>query len=207
MIDEDTLSGYCTDGTFAGTHPDHHLPGIDFSTGSLGHGLSFGTGAAGRAAPGVEPRGVRAGERCRVQRRQRVGGGDVRRPPPAGELVAIVDVNGQQALDYTDQVLDCRRWATAGGRSAGTRMWSTATTPRHAAARWAGTAPGAARGSRANGVRQGRLVHGAEIKWHYMPMSDDEYRQALDEVTALSVRKAFIRTLSSSPRTTSGSCC
>ena len=45
-IDEETLSSYCRDATLAGTHPDRDLPGIDFSTGSLGQGLSFGAGAA-----------------------------------------------------------------------------------------------------------------------------------------------------------------
>jgi transketolase len=40
------LASYCRDDSLAGTHPDHHLPGIDFSTGSLGQGLSFGAGAA-----------------------------------------------------------------------------------------------------------------------------------------------------------------
>ncbi|MFR7442372.1 MAG: hypothetical protein ACLUUO_01210 [Sellimonas intestinalis] len=27
-------------------HVSHHLPGVDFSTGSLGHGLSAGVGMA-----------------------------------------------------------------------------------------------------------------------------------------------------------------
>src|SRR5437764_1732021 len=42
----DELATYCTDGTALGAHPEHVVPGVDFSTGSLGHGLSLGAGAA-----------------------------------------------------------------------------------------------------------------------------------------------------------------
>src|SRR5262245_51085732 len=33
------LATYCEDGGQLGVHPDRALPGIDFTTGSLGHGL------------------------------------------------------------------------------------------------------------------------------------------------------------------------
>src|SRR6188474_452255 len=40
------LETYCGDGSLLGVHPEHQLCGVDFSTGSLGHGLSLGAGAA-----------------------------------------------------------------------------------------------------------------------------------------------------------------
>src|SRR6059036_932448 len=40
------LDTYSGDGTLLGVHPDHALRGVDFSTGSLGQGLSIGAGAA-----------------------------------------------------------------------------------------------------------------------------------------------------------------
>src|SRR5664279_6415868 len=46
VIDDDLLETFCRDGSALGTHPEHVVPGIDFSTGSLGLGLSFGCGAA-----------------------------------------------------------------------------------------------------------------------------------------------------------------
>ena len=46
LIDQALLTSYCSDGSMLGTHPEHVAPGIDFSTGSLGHGLSLGAGAA-----------------------------------------------------------------------------------------------------------------------------------------------------------------
>ena len=40
------LDHYCDDGTCLAGHASHHMPGVDFSTGSLGHGLSLGCGVA-----------------------------------------------------------------------------------------------------------------------------------------------------------------
>jgi transketolase len=44
------LDRYCGDDTLLGVHPEHALRGVDFTTGSLGQGLSMGAGAA-LAAP------------------------------------------------------------------------------------------------------------------------------------------------------------
>lgn len=41
------LKKYCLNGGKLGTHPDHYLvPGVEWTTGSLGHGLSVGCGMA-----------------------------------------------------------------------------------------------------------------------------------------------------------------
>jgi transketolase len=48
-LTEQSLNTYCGDGTLLGVHPEHALRGVDFSTGSLGHGLCGG--ARTRAAP------------------------------------------------------------------------------------------------------------------------------------------------------------
>lgn len=46
LIDAKELDSFCREGAMLGGHPEHHIPGIAFSTGSLGHGLSLGIGAA-----------------------------------------------------------------------------------------------------------------------------------------------------------------
>src|SRR3954454_4727282 len=43
---DDALAGFCGDGSALGSHPEHAVAGVDFSTGSLGQGLSIGAGAA-----------------------------------------------------------------------------------------------------------------------------------------------------------------
>ena len=40
------LDTFCQDGSALAGHVSHHVPGVDFSTGSLGHGLSLGCGVA-----------------------------------------------------------------------------------------------------------------------------------------------------------------
>jgi len=47
IIDESILNTFCQKGSILGGHPERHLiPGVELSTGSLGHGLSFGAGVA-----------------------------------------------------------------------------------------------------------------------------------------------------------------
>ncbi len=45
-LTEEGLNTFCGDGSLLGVHPEHALTGVDFSTGSLGLGLSMGAGAA-----------------------------------------------------------------------------------------------------------------------------------------------------------------
>jgi transketolase len=47
IIDRKILNTFCQKGSILGGHPEAHLiPGVEASTGSLGHGLSFGAGLA-----------------------------------------------------------------------------------------------------------------------------------------------------------------
>ena len=46
FFDPKLLDTFCQDGSPLAGHVSHHVPGVDFSTGSLGHGLSLGCGVA-----------------------------------------------------------------------------------------------------------------------------------------------------------------
>lgn len=46
LIDATELDRFCREGAMLGGHPEHHIPGVAVSTGSLGHGLSLGIGFA-----------------------------------------------------------------------------------------------------------------------------------------------------------------
>src|SRR5436190_16851081 len=108
-LSSEDLNTFGGDGTIVGGHPDHALPGIDFSTGSLGHGLSMAAGAALAARLQQSGRFVFA-----VLSDAELNEGSVWEAAmfaahhQLGRLVAIVDVNGQQALGYTAEVLDLR---------------------------------------------------------------------------------------------------
>jgi transketolase len=46
LVDAKELDRFCRADGMLGGHPEHHIPGIAVSTGSLGHGLSLGVGFA-----------------------------------------------------------------------------------------------------------------------------------------------------------------
>jgi len=184
-IDRDELATYCSDGAVLGTHPEHVVPGIDFCTGSLGHGLSIGTGAALAARLRGSGRRVyvllsdaecNAGavwEAAMFAAHHRIG-----------NLVAIVDRNGQQALGYTRDVLDLEpladRWAAFG--------WDAIDVDGHDADALVGQLLAEGRDGRPRVlVARTTLGKGASfmegrVEWHYWPLSDDQYATALAEL-------------------------
>src|SRR4029077_12629110 len=113
------LDTYCGDGSLLGVHPDRELDGVDFSTGSLGSALPVGVGATLAARLAGSDRRVfvlvsdaecnegSVWEAVMFAAHHRLG-----------NLVVIVDVNGQQALGYTHEVLDLspleQRWEAFG---------------------------------------------------------------------------------------------
>ena len=185
-IGQDQLDSYCGDGSQVGVHPEHQLPGIDFSTGSLGHGLSIGAGAAlgGRMLGSARRVFVLLSDaECNE--------GSVweavmfARHHQLANLIAIVDMNGQQALGYTKDVLDlgsmADQWLAFG--------WDVHDVDGHDAAGMIETIDALDCASGPPHVLLARTVFGngvsfmeSRIKWHYMPMSDDEFAQAIAEI-------------------------
>jgi transketolase len=191
-IGADELATFCVDGSRLGTHPDHALPGVDFSTGSLGHGLSLATGSALAARLSASPRRtfvVMSDAECNegsvweaVMFAAHHG---------LGNLVAIVDVNGQQALGYTHEVLDLapldERWRAFG--------WDAHVVDGHDHDALRATIDGLAReGGPHVLLAQTVFGHGVsymerEIRWHYLPMDDVQYATALAELGVAEKRR------------------
>lgn len=187
-ISQEQLDGFCADGSLLGVHPEYALPGIDFSTGSLGQGLSMGAGAALAA---------------RLQgssRRTFVLMSDAECNEGAvweavmfaahhnlSNLVAIIDLNGQQALGYTKDVMSlspmAARWQAFG--------WDTHEVDGHDVTAMNRTIESLSFASGAPHVLVAQTTFGKgvsfmenQIKWHYWPMDDAEYQQAHAEVDA-----------------------
>jgi transketolase len=100
-------------------------------------------------------------------------------------LVAIVDANGQQALDHTENVLDLspldRRWTAFG--------WHTHVIDGHDLDQLTSALAGEVLSPARPHVVIAHTVFGrgvsfmeSQIRWHYMPMNDEEYREAVAQV-------------------------
>ncbi len=187
-LTEEDLTTYCGDGTLLGTHPEFSLPGIDFSTGSLGQGLSYAAGAA------------LAAQFQRSRRRAFVLLSDAECNEGSlweavmfaahhrlANLIAVVDLNGQQALGRTEDVLALTpladRWRGFG--------WDVHEVDGHDADAIRQTIAELDTFSSPPHVLIARTVFGkgvsymeGQVKWHYWPMSAPEYRQAVAEVEA-----------------------
>jgi transketolase len=182
------LETFCADASVLGVHPEHRVDGIDFSTGSLGQGLTFGAGAALAARMQGSERRVfvlvsdaecnegALWEAVMFAAHHRLG-----------NLVAIVDENGQQALGRTQEVLDLsplgERWRAFG--------WNVHDVDGHDLDAVAATLNSLdAEGPPHVVVAHTTFGKGVsymegQVKWHYWPMSDEEYARALDELAAL----------------------
>jgi transketolase len=185
-VTEELLDSFCSDGSSLGTHPEHVVEGVDFSTGSLGHGLSMAAGAALAA---------------RIQRSRRrvfVVMSDAECNEGSlweaamfaahhrlSALVGIVDANGQQALGYTRDVIDLSpladRWRVFG--------WDVHEVDGHDVEELTATIGALDTASSGPHMLIARTVFGSgvsfmegQIPWHYWPMSDEQYAQAMAEV-------------------------
>lgn len=184
-ISEETLRSFCTDGTRLGVHPEPTLPEIDFGTGSLGHGLSLGAGAALGARWQGSPRrafvlisDAECNEGSTWEAAMFAGHHGL------GNLCAIVDVNGQQALGYTADVLDLpglgEAWDGLG--------WQVEEIDGHDPEPAAELIAGVGEGRKPT-LLLARTTFGkgvsfmeSSIEWHYWPLDDDGFERAMAEL-------------------------
>lgn len=187
-LGQDELDTFCGDDTLLGVHPDVGLRGIDFSTGSLGQGLSYAAGAALAARLQGSARSAYAlvsdaecnegalWEAVMFATHHRLA-----------NLVAVVDLNGQQALGATEAVLSlghlADRWRAFG--------WDVHEVDGHDVDALAATLSGLDRTEGPPHVVVARTTFGkgvafmeGQLGWHYWPMDDEQYATALAEVTA-----------------------
>jgi transketolase len=198
-ISEPELDTFCGDNSLLGVHPEAALTGVDFSTGSLGHGLSIAAGAALAAHMQLSHRRVY----CLISDAECNEGSIWEAAMFAAHhrldnLTVIVDWNGQQALGRTCDVLDCanlpERWKAFGWHvtevdghsipalveSLSYKLQGTSPKPHIVLAR---TVFGKGVSYMEGGVpiTQTHLpVH--PINWHYLPMSAIEYDIAMAEL-------------------------
>ncbi len=186
VITEKDINQYCADNTQLGVHPEHALRGIDFSTGSLGQGLSFGAGSALSAIMQGSDRRVFV-----LMSDAECNEGSVWEAVMfsahhnLANLIVVIDLNGQQALGYTDSILNlspmAARWRAFD--------WDVHEVDGHNVTEISeviqalDTRKGQPHVLLANTIcGKGVSFMEKQIKWHYWPMSDTEYKQALTEI-------------------------
>jgi transketolase len=175
----------CND-SLLGVHPEYQLHGVDFSSGSLGQGLSLGAGAA------------LAGRLLNSRRRVFVVMSDAECNEGSiweaamfaahrklGNLIAIIDLNGQQAFGYTRDVCSmpnmADRWKSFG--------WNVQEVDGHNMSALDDALERCKVEQHSPHLIVAQTTFGKgvsfmenQIKWHYLPMSDDEFTQAMKEV-------------------------
>lgn len=194
-LDPALIETFCGDDSLLGVHPEAVVPGVDFSTGSLGQGLTFAVGAALAAKLQRSPRRIF----CLISDAECNEGSIWEAAMFAahhrlGNLTAILDWNGQQAFGLTADVLDCsnmeERWRAFG--------WDAREIDGHSHEDLEQELSESARdkpsillartvfGKGVSYMEQGVPLTQTQlpvhpINWHYLPMSDSEYRLALAE--------------------------
>ena len=189
-ITVEMLDTYCSDDTLLGVHPERLLKGVDFGTGSLGMGISYATGAALGAKMQNSKRRVFAlisdaecnegivWESAMFAAHHKIS-----------NLYVIIDLNGQQALGYTQNVLDTapmsKKWEAFG--------WQVKEVDGHSREEIMNAIQACEQESTRPHVLIAHTTFGKgvsfmenKIKWHYWPMSQEEYRLALENVEKLS---------------------
>ena len=187
-ISSEDLDTFCGDGSSLGVHPEHELPGIEFSTGSLGHGLSIAAGGALAARLQQSSRRV-----FTIVSDAECNEGSIWEAAMfaahhrLSNLYAIIDANGQQALGATREILDLspmeERWRAFG--------WDVTVIDGHGCdalveafdeSRLDPARPHAFIATTTFG--KGVSFMERQLKWHYWPMSDEEFDRAVAEVDA-----------------------
>ena len=185
-LTEAELNTFCEDNSLLGTHPEHKLRGIDFSTGSLGMGLPMGVGAAMAA---------------RLQKSERrvfvlISDAECNEGSTweaimfaahhhLDNLIVMIDLNGQQALGYTSQVLSLEsmdeKWRAFN--------WDVYSVDGHDPEALSFIIENLNINSGKPHVLIAHTTFGKgvsfmenQIKWHYLPMNEAEYQQALREI-------------------------
>jgi transketolase len=188
-ITQADLDTYCGDDSLLGVHPEHALNGVDFSTGSLGQGLSIAAGAALAARMQGSKRRVFA-----IISDAECNEGSIWEAAmfaghhKLSNLIAIVDIDAQQAFGYTRDVLDLEplgeKWSAF--------RWDVHEVDGHDVDAMQAIVDGLDTTTGPPHILLARTTFGrgvsymeSQIKWHYWPMSEEEYARALDEIDAV----------------------
>lgn len=185
VLSEKDLESFFQEGTHFGVHPEIGVPGIDFATGSLGQGLGVAAGAALAAKLQDSARKVFV-----IMSDAEMNEGSVWEAAMfaaqhrLGNLAALVDVNGQQAFGFTKDVLNlhplANKWQEFG--------WAVHEVDGHDVPQLVETLQALSPVGPPHVILakttfgKGVSYMEGEIPWHYLPMNEEQFAQAMREV-------------------------
>ena len=186
FISKEELLDFCKDGSLLGTHPDFKVPGVDFCTGSLGQGISYAVGSS------IALRYLNFSSRVFViVSNAECNEGSLWEAALSAaqhkldNLIVIVDSNEQQALGLSKDILDltplAKKWASFG--------WDTHEVDGHNMQLIIDEINNLDNSDKKPHVLVAKTISGKgvsfmekQLKWHYWPLTHDEYEQALKEI-------------------------
>jgi transketolase len=188
LLEDKVFHTYCQDGSLLGVHPEHGLPGVEVATGSLGQGLSVACGLAYALRMRGSPACVYALlSDAECNEGQVWEAASFAAHHQLKNLIAIIDLNGMQAMGATRAVLDMnpmkQRWQAFG--------WHAQEVDGHEQAEllWALTEGLVRRTGPAVVVARTVLGKGVSfmenrLEWHYRNLTAELAAQALQEIGA-----------------------
>lgn len=184
IITQSQLHSYHTDGTQIGTHPEYGVPGVELATGSLGQGIGVGAGVslAKKMKNDLSKTIVLMSDaECNE--------GSVWEAVAFAHhhslhLIVVIDMNGQQGFGMSKDIIQMEpmsdKWKSFG--------WKTIEVDGHdlvslqkafkEADQYSGPCVILARTVLGKGIS----FMERKVAWHYLPLTDELYVQALSEL-------------------------
>lgn len=186
FIPKELLQSYCQFGSKLGGHVSHNVPGVEFSSGSLGHGLPAGVGMALGAK--------RTGKGYRVVVLMSDGEMDsganweaimMAAGQRLDNLLAIIDKNKLQAMGFTEDIVPLGNLA----RKFEAFGWSAKTIDGHDfksigvaldMVPFSDEKPSVIIANTIKGKGVGFMEN--RLEWHYKSPNEDEFKKAMKEL-------------------------
>jgi len=189
VLSPEDLARYQQNGTLLATHPLVDVQGIDFSTGSLGQGICFAVGSAMAAKIQASKRTIY----CLLSDSELDEGSTwesalIAAHNELDNLVVILDFNSQQALGTTQEILNLSGVAGAWEKLG----WEVIEVNGHDTKQISQVLN---RESKLKGPKlivshtnagNGVSFMQNSVAWHYLPMTEDQYSLARDEISGSS---------------------
>lgn len=181
-----TLYTYCKNNGLLGIHPEHNIPGIELTTGSLGHGLPVGVGMALAAKiDGKEHKIFILISDAECDEGEVWQAAMIANHHKLNNLIVIIDYNKVQALGTTKEVLNLEpladKWASFG--------WEVIEADGHNIEKLyqifskvykVQTKPTVVIAHTIRGKGVSFMEH--KLEWHYLTTTEEQYRQAIKEI-------------------------